>query len=264
MIELFAELRRPSVRVVAHRERPDAEVEVLATNTLVGVECCELLLPEDGRDRGLESMARRGLEDLCRGTLGPAGEVFVLMESRPKDADQVRRWLAAFQVWLLQNRGRIRAVGKMSHCVFPNDLDVAFAGAKVALLGNEHQAELAQARDLCWLYVMDLRVMPGREPGWRVFDFPGTERLADRHGSDLDQLILDTVASKIGKAAGYDFDGQLWLLLRSPALARPTPDLRRRIAELQGIERFSEVWLLDVPANIVDVTRPPTLHALYP
>lgn len=284
MIELFAELRWPRVRVVCHRDRPDAIVEVLATGTRAGVECCELLrrkegrtpgqprrgrrrrrlLQDDGRDRDLEARASEGIKEACRNHLGSAGEVDVAMDERPKDNAQVDRWLESFRQWLVRVRDQIVAEGGTGHFVFPDSLDVWLLEARVKHLGAGYQAELDRARDLRWLQVAHIELLDGAQGGWLVYASPGIERLADRNASDIDQLIVETVATKIGKAAKYDFDGPLWLLLRSPVLARPTPDVRRRIAELKGIDRLSEVWLLDAPANIIDPTRPPTLQTLYP
>lgn len=67
------------------------------------------------------------------------------------------------------------------------------------------------------------------------------DHFADRHEHDIDAIVADAVASKIAKAAGYDFTGPLWILLQSPVQATPSDDIGARTAGLPGIERIAEV-----------------------
>lgn len=116
---------------------------------------------------------------------------------------------------------------------------------------------------LQWLHVDAIHVA-GDASGWHVFGTVDTNHLADRHEHDMDELVADAVATKIAKAAGYDFTGPLWIVLRSPVYATASASIDARIAGLPGIGRIAEVWLLDVPANTIDAARPPRVRRLHP
>lgn len=267
IVELFAALHPLGLHVVEHRDKPDAIVRTSA-GEVVGVEVTELLLPDDGRDRSLEGIARAGIEQACRELLGPFGAVDVRMPARPADRAQVQRWLASFRAWLAENRATILERGRMGRGVFPPD---DYAEARVAFLRERGapaediagaEAAFAVWADLQWLHVHAIHLAENAS-GWRVFGTVNTDHFADRHEHGIDAIVADAVASKIAKAVVYDFTGPLWILLRSPVHATASADVGARIADLHGIERIAEVWLLDVPANTIDATRPPTARCLY-
>lgn len=262
IVELFAALHPHGLRVVEHRDKPDAIVQTSA-GEFVGVEVTELLLPDDGRDRSLEGIARAGIVQACRELLGPSGDVDVRMPTRPADRAQVQRWLASFRAWLAENRATILERG-----AFPPD---DYAEARVAFLRErgapaddiaEAEAALVAWADLQWLHVHAIHLAEDAS-GWHVFGTVDTDHFADRHEQGIDAIVADAVASKIAKAVGYDFTGPLWVLIRSPVHATASTGIGARIADLPGIERVAEVWLLDVPANTVDVARPPTARRLF-
>ena len=268
IVEVFADLHPHGLRVVEYRDKPDAVVQT-NTGEIVGIEVTELLLPDDGRDRNLEAAARAGIEQACHELLGPSGDVDVRMPSRPADRAQVQRWRTAFHAWLRTTRSTILERGGMWRGVFPVD---DYAEARVAVLREygapaediaEAEAVLASWRDLQWLHVHAIHLAEDAS-GWRVFGSVGTDHLADRHEHDLDAIISNAVASKIAKAPSFDFDKSLWLLLRSFVSAQVSDTVGARIAGLPGIERIAEVWLLDVPANTIDVARAPRIRRLHP
>lgn len=267
IVELFAAVHPDGLRVVEHRDKPDATVRTSAGG-IVGVEVTELLLPDDGRDRSLEGVACAGIEQACRERLGPSGDVDVQMPCRPADRAQVQRWLAAFRACLDANRATILERGGMGRGVFPV---VDYAEARVALLHEraapaediaEAESALAAWSDLQWLHVHAIHLADDVN-GWHVLGTVDTGHFADRHDHDIDAIVADAVASKIAKATAYTFTGPLWILLRSPVHATPSGDIGTRIAGLPGINRIAEVWLLDVPANTIDAARPPTAHRLH-
>lgn len=250
------------LRVVAYRDKPDAEVEHLATGRRIGIEVTELLEPTDGKDRSLESVVCESVLDVCRELLGPSGSVDAQIEARPRDRKQVERWLTAFRAWLASRRQEILARGVVDHRVFPDDLGVAFAEAGLHHFGDTYAAELEQARDLDWLHIVSIR-LANDDRGWRAFGFPGGDHVAERHGERIDELVLSAIAKKCEKAKGYDFDGPLWLLIRNTVLATPGEEISRQIASLAEIDQFEQVWLLDIPVNVLDATRPPSARCLY-
>lgn len=267
IVGLFADVHPDGLRVVEHRDKPDAVVMTSAGDT-VGVEVTELLLPDDGRDRNLEGVARAGIEQACRELLGPSGDVDVRMPCRPANRTQVQRWLAAFRTWLDTNRATILERGGMGRGLFPVDdyaeARVAFLRERGAPAEDVSQAEVALAAwaDLQWLHVQAFHLAEDAN-GWHVIGTVDTDHFADRHEHDIDAIVAEAVASKIAKTTGYTFTGPLWILLRSPVHATPSEDIGARIAGLPGIDRIAEVWLLDVPANTIDAARPPTARRLF-
>ncbi|MBZ0149972.1 MAG: hypothetical protein K8J09_00460 [Planctomycetes bacterium] len=264
---MFVAVHPDGLRVVEHRDKPDAVVRTNAGD-IVGVEVTELLLPDDGRDRSLEGVARAGIEQACRELLVPSGDVDVRMPCRPADRAQVQRWLAALRAWLAENRATILERGSMGRGVFPPD---DYAEARVAHLRErgappedvaEAESALAAWSDLQWLHVHAIHLAEDAN-GWHAIGTVDTDHFADRHEHDIDAIIADAVASKIAKATGYTFTGPLWILLRSPVHAMPSDDIGARIAGLPDINRIDEVWLLDVPANTIDAARPPTVRRIF-
>ncbi|MFO0269013.1 MAG: hypothetical protein ACK53W_00530 [Gemmatimonadota bacterium] len=265
IVELFADLHPQGLRVVEHRDKPDAIVQT-SVGEVVGVEVTELLLPDDGRDRSLEGIARAGIEQACRELPGPSGDIDVRMPARPADRAQVQRWLAAFRAWLAENRAAVIEQGREFPAETPAWARTRLAAMQAVEASDADveacRAELAAAMDLDWLHVS---IVTGQGSGaWCSLAEQDGQRLADRHRHDVDEVAVQAVASKIAKASDYDFGRPLWLLLRSFVHAPVTDAVGPRIAVLPGIERIAEVWLLDVPANTIDAARPPTAHRLHP
>jgi hypothetical protein len=238
IVDLFVEVYPtcPRIEVAEYRDRPDAVVR--SGTALVGIEVTELLVPEDGRDRSLEAIARQGIEAACRNELGDGGDVDVEMRLRPRDRAQVEGWLREFRSWLKENRRRLLEQQVLDHGVFPD------------------------ARpDLAWLWVKSIYVAHG---GWTVYGLPTGDQFADRHRHDVDALLVDAVAGKCKKAENYDFRGPLWLLVRNAVRQQPSVDASERLASIAGIFRFAEVWLLDWPANVLDAAHEPSARRLLP
>lgn len=101
-------------RVVEYRDKPDAEIEVVNTGQRIGIEVTELLEPTDGEDRSLESVVCGGILDACRKALGESGAVTARIDARPKNWQQIERWLAAFREWPSHRRLDIVARGEVA------------------------------------------------------------------------------------------------------------------------------------------------------
>jgi hypothetical protein len=265
IVDLFAAVHPDGLRVVEHRDKPDAVV-MTSAGDIVGVEVTELLLPDDGRDRSLEGVARAGIEQACRELLGPSVDADVRMTCPPADRSQVQQWLAAFRTWLAENRATVLDRGGKFPKESPRWARTRLAAMQVFESADADvdacRAELATAVNLDWLHVS---IVAGLGEGaWCCFAGHEELHLAVRHEHDIDAIVLDAVASKIAKATGYTFTGPLWILLRSPVHATPSDDIGARIATMPGINRIAEVWMLDVPANTTDAVRPPTARRLHP
>lgn len=116
-VELFADLHRHELRVVAQRDKPDA-IAQLNAGQVVDVEVTELPLADDGRERSLEGIACVGIEKACSELLGNSGEADLRVPTRPADRAQAQRWLAAFRAWLPEKRVTILEPDSMCEMCF--------------------------------------------------------------------------------------------------------------------------------------------------
>jgi len=266
-IELFAKMRQPAVEVVEHRHRPEAVVRVVSSGQRIGVASRELIVPGDPRDRSLEAEIRSEMLDLCHALIGPSGDLNMLIDARPRDASQLRWWLTQFHAWLIQEQDKIRARGGE----FPAE-DPAVAHAQVEAMKSlrapkevqiVYQVKLKRILDLDWMHVEVIPGEPGRL-GWGGFSRFGSGFMVDRGDIYFDNILFGSIIEWIERARNYAFDGPLWLLLRSSMVSPQSMNLGEGIAGLFGIERFHEVWLLDAPGSVFDLSAPAALQCLYP
>lgn len=199
-----------------------------------------------------------------RRELGFGGDVDVDLHTRPVDARQVDSWLDAFRTWLVANRAAILQDGGEFPTESPQQVRMRLA-AMQATDATDHQlevcrAELQLAEDLAWLRAC-VRLEPSGHR-WLLLGIPTGQHVAHRRENDLDELVLHAVARKCKQAAGYPFDGPLWLLLRNAMHAEVSLAIADRMAALPGVDRFSEVWVLEVPANLIDCARPARVRRL--
>ncbi|MBK9387531.1 MAG: hypothetical protein IPN34_22180 [Planctomycetes bacterium] len=265
---LVRDERTGPIEILAATERPDILLRDQVSGEEIGLEVTEVLQENDGEDRWLLYRLGLGLQDVLRRSVGPSGEIDICPERIPGDLLEIKAWLRGFARWLdgvLRDRPTRRLEKQ-----FPDPDDAVWARCSLktySFLGagldrmRRAQERIEWHERYRWLRITHLEAHDKFED-WRIFSTWRSVVFDARYSAGIDAVIEERIRAKIDKE--YDYPGRLWLLLHSPFRDGPSEQLNARISALEGIERFEQIWLLQIPLNTLDIARPPfELRLLY-